>query len=258
MTSFRSNHATVRSVIWIVLLLLIASSMTEFSAAQTASAAANQRRTLFTQKLALSPANSPNPSSLGAISASVDAAVDWRVNADRENQLTDPGLSPLRITAPNVNGEDEASAQTQPEISTPANSGRANDNSIPRFTSVWGPALKSRGLDALQLSDRSQVNLVHKRRVSTRGSNRAHRTENASSHPGSSLGVEDTLRQNRVHASSLTGINKARHQQEIHWRDCNRLTLNDMQCGPKLQQGGVSSSGGNAIQSYRKSLSAIH
>ena len=35
--------------------------------------------------------------------------------AERQNELIDPSLSPLRITAANVNGEDEASTPAQPE-----------------------------------------------------------------------------------------------------------------------------------------------
>ena len=76
------KHApTVRVFTWTILTLLIACLMVEFPAAQTASAAANRRRAQLTQNSVTSNANGPNPSNLGAISASVGAAVDWRVSS---------------------------------------------------------------------------------------------------------------------------------------------------------------------------------
>ncbi len=198
MTYFRSNQATVRSVTWIVLPLLIASSMTEFSAAQTASAAANQRRTLFTQKLALSPANSPNPSSLGAISASVDAAVDWRVNADRENQLTDPGLSPLRITAPNVNGEDEPSAQPQLETLTPLRGGGAKYSGFTPTPFSTSTSIPVRVQNPPVLSGRP-VDSLKKHRPSIYGSDRIGSTDTTSSAPTPIPEVRKDRRRTRVH-----------------------------------------------------------
>src|ERR1017187_3151708 len=133
------NHAAVRVVHWIVLALLIACSMVEYPAAQTALASANRRRAQLTQNSVASTANAPDPSSLGAISASADAEVDRRVNADRQNGLVDPRLTPFRTPAPNVNGQDEASAQTQPGAPTPSSGGRAKYSgfTVPLSTSNW-------------------------------------------------------------------------------------------------------------------------
>src|ERR1035437_6484710 len=133
------NHAAVRVVHWIVLALLIACSMVEYPAAQPAPASANRRRAQLTQDSVASTDNAPDPSSLGAMSASVDAEIGRRVRADRQNELIDPSLMPLRITAPNVNGEDEASAQTQPGAPTPSSGGRAKYSgfTVPLSTSNW-------------------------------------------------------------------------------------------------------------------------
>ncbi len=253
------KHATVRLLNWTVCTLFLACSMAELSPAQTASASANRRRAQLTQDSVTSNANDPNPSSLGAISAAVAAAVDRRLNADRQDELADPSLSPLRITAPNVNGEDEASTQSQPETPTPSNGGRINHNpgliAIPLSTSIWHAASRNNGPDARPFADRSPVNLLRERRLSTRGSDSIRRTDNASSYPAPIFGAERPLRRNQVHISSPTGLSKARHQQETRLRDCSRLALGGLQC--RAPRPASSASRHTLTQSYRKSLAAI-
>ena len=147
MTQLRPIRAAVRLFDGAVLVLLIACSMAEFAIAQTAMEVANRRRAQLTQNSVASTANAPDPSNLGAINASVDAAVDRRVNADRQIGLPGPSLAPLRLTAPNVNGEDEASAQIQAVTPTLLNGGRTKHygfTTVPLSTSTWNPGSMGR------------------------------------------------------------------------------------------------------------------
>ncbi len=238
------NHVIARVFTWAILTLLIACSMAKFPAAQTASAAANRRRAQLTQNSVTSNANDPNPSSLGAISASVGAAVDRRVSADRQNELIDPSLSPLRITAANVNGEDETSTPAQPETAALS-------------TSSGRSASKSRSPGAWPSAGRSPVNQLQERHLSTRGTHSVRHTNNTSPYPAPVFGADGILRQSQVHVNSLTGLSKARHQQEIYLRHCQALAVSDVECQAGARQPGVSITRHNTTQSYRKSLAAI-
>ncbi|MGB7555516.1 MAG: hypothetical protein WBM04_14180 [Candidatus Korobacteraceae bacterium] len=230
------NHATVRVSTWTILTLLVACSTAEFPAAQTASAAANHRRAQLTQN-SVTSANDPNPSSLGAISASVGAAVDRRVNADRQNELIDPSLTPLRITAANVNGEDAASTPAQPETTALSNSsGR--------------PASKGRSPGASPSAGRSPVNQLQERQLSTRVAHTIRHTDSTSSTPVSSFSTRGTLRRSQVQVSSLTGLSKERHQQEIYLRHCHTLAVGNVECTADGWQPGVSITRHNSTQSY--------
>jgi len=237
MTQLRPNHAAVRVVHWIVLTLLIACSMVEYPAAQTASVSANRRRAQLTQNSVASTANAPDPSSLGAIYASLDAEIDRRVNADRQNELIDPSLTPLRITAPNVNGEDEASPQTQLGTPTPSSGGRAKYSAFtaPLSTSSWSLGRTGRSQNAPVLRG-PPVDSVRGRRRSIHSSNGAARTDNSSSSPSSISTAEKDLRRMRVQGSNLTGLRKARHQQETHRTECSKLYLSELECRAKFKQ----------------------
>lgn len=250
------NHAAVRVVHWIVLALLIACSMVEYPAAQTALASANRRRAQLTQNSVASTANSPAPSSLGAMSASVDAEIDRRVNADRQNEVIDPSLTPLRITAPNVNGEDEASAQTQLGTPTASNGGRAK-YSVPLSTSDWSLGRTGRSQNAPVLRGQSPVDSVRGRRRLIHSSNGAARTDNSSSSPSSISTAEKDLRRMRVQGSNLTGLRKARHRQETYRRECSKLYLSELECRAKFKQQRVSASRHDPTQSFQESLAAI-
>jgi hypothetical protein len=260
MTQLRPIHAAVRLVDWTVLALLIACSMAEFPAAQTASASANRRRAQLMQNSVTSTANAPDPSNLGAISASVDAEVERRVNADRQNELIDPSLSPLRIIAPNVNGEDEASAQTQPGTPTPSTGGRAKYSAftaVPQSTSIWSPGHMGRGQSAPVLRGQFPVGSLRRRPRSFHSSDRPGRMGTTSSGPTPISGVEKDLTRTRVNGSNLTGLRQARHQQEIYLRDCSKLYLSELECRAKLRQQRVSSSRHHPTGSFQKSLAVI-
>ena len=253
------NHAAVRVVHWIVLALLIACSMVEYPAAQTALASANRRRAQLTQNSVASTANAPDPSSLGAISASLDAEIDRRVNADRQNELIDPSLTPLRITAPNVNGEDEASPQTQLGTPTPSSGGRAKYSAFtaPLPTSSWSLGRIGRSQNAPVLRGQSPVDSVRGRRRLIHSSNWAARTDTTSSSPSSISTAEKDLQLMRVHGHNLTGLPKARHQQETYRRECSKLYLSELECRTKFKQQSVSASRHDPTQSFQESLAAI-
>lgn len=238
------KHATVHVFTWSILTLLIVCSMVKFPAAQTALPAANHRRTQLTQDPVTSNANDPDPSSLGAISASVGAAVDRRVNADRQQELTDSSLTPLRITTANVNGEDEESIPTQLETAAP-------------FTSIGRSAPPVRRPGAWQSADRSPLIRVPERQLSTRGAHAVRQTDSTSSIPGPLFRADGILRRSHVQVSSLTSLSKARHQQETYLRHCNMRAVSDLKCKANGQQPGVSITRHNSTQYYQKSLAAI-
>jgi hypothetical protein len=250
------NHAAVRVVHWIVLALLIACSMVEYPAAQTALASANRRRAQLTQNSVASTANAPDPSSLGAISASVDAEIDRRVNADRQNELIDPSLTPLRITAPNVNGEDEASPQTQLGTPTPSSGGRAK-YSVPLSTSDWSLGRTGRSQNAPVLRGQFPLGSLRRHPRSFHSSDRPSRTGTTSSGPIPISGAEKDPTRTRVQGSNLTGLRKARHQQETHRRECSKLYLSELECRAKFKQQRVSASRHDPTQSFQESLAAI-
>jgi hypothetical protein len=207
----RPNNVGLGLFVWIGLAILIVYSMPQSSAAQTASSSANRRRAQLTQNYVAFTTNLPDPSGMGAVSASVDAAIDRRVNADRQNDLNDPSLSPLRVIAPNVNGEDDASVQT--EIPIFSNGGRAKDSAftvVPLSTSNWGPGRMGHSQNAPALRGQSPVTSVRKHRVSTHGSDEVGRTENISSNPIPISGAERDLRRTPVHRSNLNSLHNTR------------------------------------------------
>jgi hypothetical protein len=260
MIQARPIHAAVRFVDWTVLTLLTACAMAEFSAAQTASASANRHRAQLTQNSVATSANLPTPSNLGAISASVDAKVDRRVNADRQNGIVDPSLSPLRIMAPNVNGEDDSSTQMQPGTPTPFTGGRAKYSAItaiPQSTSSWSPGRIGRGQSAPVLRDQFPVDPPKMHPWPIHSSDRPGRTDTTWSGPTPISGAKKDLRQKRVHGSTQTDLHKARHQQEIYLRDCTKLYLPELECRAKLRQQRLSTSRHGPTEYDRKSLAAI-
>ena len=259
MTQLRPIRAAVRLVGGAVLALLIAGSLDEFSAAQTAMQAANRRRALLTQNSVTATGNNPDSSNLGAISASVHAAVDRRLNADRQSDLDDPGLMPLRIIAPNVNGEDEASVQTQAVIPTPLNGGRTKHygfSTVPLSTSNWNPGSMGRTQSAPVSRGQFPTVLSRGRRVAIHRADRAGSTDTTS--PGLTLisGVQGNLGRARVRSSNLTGLRQARRQQEIYLRNCSKLYLSELECRAKVRQQRVSASRRDPAQYCRKSLEA--
>lgn len=254
------NHAAARLIAWTVLALLIACSIAEFPAAQTASPSANRRRAQFTRNLVTSTANAHDPSSLGAISASVDAGVDRRVNADRQNELMDPSLPPLRIIAPNVNGEDEASAQTPTQTPTPSTGGRAKYSAftaIPQSTAGWNPRRMDRSQRAPVLRGQFPVHSLKGHHLATHGSDRAGHMENNSLGSPPFSGAERNLGSTRAHRSNLTDSRKAHYQQESRRRECSQLYLSELECRALLRQQRVSISRRDPTQSFRGSLAAI-
>ncbi len=207
----RPKHVVVRLVVWTGLTLSIICSMAQFPAAQTASSSANRRRAQLTQNYVASTTNLPDPSGMGAVSASVDAAIDRRVNADTQNDLNDPSLSPLRVIAPNMNGEDDASVQTGIPIFS--NGGRAKYSAftaVPLSTSNWGPGRMGHSQNAPALRGQSPVTSVRKHRVSTHGSDEVGPTENISSNPIPISGAERALRRTPVHRSNLDSLHNTR------------------------------------------------
>lgn len=260
MTQLRPIRAAVRLVGGAVLALLIAGSLAEFSAAQTAMGVANQRRAQLTQNSVASTGNVPNLSNLGAITASVDAEVDRRLNADRQSDLNDPGLMPLRIIVPNVNGEDEASVQTQAVIPTPLNGGRTKHygfTTVPLSTSNWNPGSMGRTQSAPVSRGQFPTVLSRGRRVTIQRADRAGSTDTTSPGLTPISGVQGNLGRTRVRSSNLTGLRQARRQQEIYLRNCSKLYLSELECRARVRQQRVSASRRDPAQSYRKSLEAI-
>jgi hypothetical protein len=258
MTQLRLNHIVLRPVVWTALLQVIACSMSGFAAAQTASSYANQRRALFTQNVA-STANVPDPSSLGAISAMVDTAVDRRVHADMQKDLSDPSLSPLRIIAPNVNGEDESSAQTQPRTPTPSNGGRDKHfgitaNSI--STSEWSPGRTGRRQDAPVLRGPSPLHTSRQYRRPIRSSGRDALTDNTSPVSIPISVAETDLRPTRGQTSHLTGLRKTRAQQKPCRSEGCHLYLSESERRAELKQQSFSI-GLDPSPSFTLSLAAI-
>lgn len=253
MTQLRPIRAAVRLVGGAVLALLIAGSLGEFSAAQTAMQAANRRRPLLTQNSVASTGNNPDSSNLGAITASVDAAVDRRLNAGSQSDLNDPSLMPLRIIAPNANGEDEASSQIQAVIPTPLNGGRNKHygfTTVPLFTSNWNPGSMGRTQSAPV--SRAQFPTVSSRghRLTIHGSDRAGSTDTTSPGPTLISSAQGNPGGTRVRSSNLTGLRQARRQQEIYLRNCSKLYLSELECRAKVRQQRVSASRRDPAQSY--------
>lgn len=257
MTQLPSNRAAVRFFDGAVLALLIACSMAEFAAAQTAMEVANRRRALLTQNSAASSANLPDPSNLGAINAAVDAEVDRRLNTDRQSDLLDPSLAPLRLMAPNMNGEDDSSAETQPATPTPSNGGGAKYpgfTAVPLSTSNWNP-----GSTQSAPVSRGQFPTVSSReyRLTIHRSDRAGSTDTTSPGPTPISSAQENPRRTQVYGSNLTGLRKARRQQEIYLKNSSKLYLSELECRAKVRQQRVSTSRHDPTQSYRKSLEAI-
>ncbi len=226
----------VRSIVRSALALLMACLMTEFSAGQTASVAANQRRAKFMQNSVASNPNAKNSSNWGgAISASIGGAVDRRVNADTQSVLVDPNLLPLPIIAPNVNGEDEASTQTQLETLTPLRRARA------KYTGFTSAALSSsnpRRVQTTPVLKGPPVDSPTEHRPSIHRSHSTGTTDITSPARTRILAAEKDLRRGRVHRSRSAGLSKARHQQQIYLRDCSKLFLPELECGGKPGQQG--------------------
>ena len=260
MTKLPSNRAAVRFFDGAVLALLIACSMAEFATAQTAMEVANKRRALLTQNYVASSANLPDPSNLGAINAAVDAEVDRRLNADRQSDLLDPSLAPLRLMAPNMNGEDDSSAETQPATATPSNGGRAK---YPGFTAVPLPTSSSNlghmagRQHASVLKEQSPGASLNEHHLSIHHSVPAGRPDKDSLEPTPISSAQENPRRTRVHGSNLTGLRQARRQQEIYLKDSSELHLSELECRAKVRQQRVSTSRHDPTQSYRKSLEAI-
>jgi hypothetical protein len=197
---------------WIVLTILIVYSMARCSPAQTMSTSANQRRAQLTQNSLTSDSNATNPSSLGAISTSVDAAIDRRVNVDRQNELTDPSLKPLRTAVPNVNGEDETSVQTQLGTPSPSNGGRARYSAlagIPFTTSNWSLTRVGPSQDTIAWRDRSHFHSPKGHLPSSHDSAGTGCARSISSAP-TPTSADGYLRRARVPSSNFAGRNKVR------------------------------------------------
>ncbi|MGB8772382.1 MAG: hypothetical protein WCC92_22420 [Candidatus Korobacteraceae bacterium] len=247
------NHRLRRLVGWTVLVLLIACLMTEFPAAQTASPAANQRRAQLTQNSAVST-NSPNPSSLGAMSASVDAEIDRRVNADRLNELIDPSLTPLRITSPNVNGEGEASLQPQPETRLSNNDRTNNFTTVPLSTN-WNPGnLGASQNMPILTAQPSEDSLEQQHHRPVRRSDMADRAHTTSSGSAPILGTATEMTQASVHRSNHTVLGKPGHQQDMYRRDCSKMDLTDSKCKANLKQHKVFTNQHEPTQLFPESL----
>jgi hypothetical protein len=260
MTQLRPIRAVVRLFDGAVLVLLIVCSMAEFATGQTAMQVANRRRAQLTQNSVTSTANAPGPSNLGAINASVDATVDRRLNADTQNGLNDPGLMPLRIIAPNVNGEDEAFVQTQAVTPTPLNGGRAKHRgftTVPLSASNWGPGRMGRTQNASVPRGQFPLLSSSRHRQSIHGSDTPGSAGTALKRPPLNSTVQENLDRTRVHRSNLTGLRKTRRQQEIYLKDCSELYLSELECRTKVRQQRASASRHNPTQSYRKSLEAM-
>ena len=252
MTRLYSNHAVLRVLICAVVALLTAESPVEFSAAQTFSASANCRRAQPAQNSDASTA-SPDPSNLGALSASVDVEVKRQVNADMQRDLVDPGLTPLRITTPNVNGEDETQLESQgrPDVGRTRYSAFA---AVPLSTSNWNTAASQ---DPPKLKGPTAVLQVRTHGGSIRGSDGVAHTDNASSVPALILGGQRSLGQARFQRSNLTGLSKARHRQASYGRKCNKSCLSGLECRAKLKQPRVPSSRQGPKRYSRDFLSSI-
>jgi hypothetical protein len=260
MTQLRPIRAAVRLFDGAVLVLLIACLMAEFAPAQTAMEVANRRRALLTQNSAAPTGNNPNSSYLGAISASVDATVDRQVNANRQTTLDDPGLTPLRIIAPNVNGEDDAFTEIQAVTPTLLNGGRTKHygfTTVPLSTSTWNPGSMGRTQNAPVSRGQFPLLSSSRDRQSIHGSETLGSTDITLSRPTLNSTTPENLGRTRVHRSNLTGLRKTRRQQEIYLRNCSELYLSELQCRMKVRQQRVSANRHDPTQSYRKSLEAI-
>src|ERR1019366_6109067 len=239
MTKLPSIHAAVRFFDGAVLALLIACSMAELAAAQTALEVANRRRALLTQNSVASSANLPDPSNLGAINASVDAEVDRRLNAGRQSDLLDPSLAPLRLMAPNINGEDDSSAETQPATPTPSNGGRAKYpgfTAVPLSTSSSNLGHMTDRQHASVLKEQSPENSLNEHHLSIHHSVPAARPDRDSWEPTPTSNAQGNLGRTRVHGSNLTGLRKARRQQEIYLKNSSKLYLSELEFRAKVRQ----------------------
>ena len=260
MTQLRPIRAAMRLFDGAVLALLIACSMPEFATGQIAMEVANRRRALLTQNSVASSANLPDPSNLGAINASVDAEVDRRLNADRQSDLLDPSLAPLRLMAPNINGEDDSSAETQPATPTPSNGGRAKYpgfTAVPLSTSSSNLGHMAGRQHASVLKEQSPRNSLNEHHLSIHHSVPAGRPDKDSWEPTPISSAQGNLGRTRVGSSNLTGLRQARRQQEIYLKNSSKLYLSELECRAKVRQQRVSTSRHDSTQSYRKSLEAI-
>jgi hypothetical protein len=238
MTQLRVTRSLVRFLHRAVTALLIACGTAGFSVAQTAMEVANQRRAQLTQNYVAATSNIPNTSNLRAISASVDAEVDLRTNLDRQRDLVDPSLMPVRVMALNKNGEDDPSAQQ------PATQAASDDRTkYPRFVSF--PLLTTKrnlrtmaeGKNQSELGDQFPGDSPRRRNLAI------HRSV-----PAARPGKEPT---------AIHGLHKAQCQQGVYLGDCNGQHPSGAECSARFRHQRVSPNHNDPTLAYRKSLDAI-
>ncbi len=249
MIPLRSLRATVQSVSWPVLTLLIACLMAEDAAGQTAMQVADQRRAQLAQNSVASRPSIPNPSNLGAISALVDAEVDRRAHADPQSDLFDPSLSPLRILAPNMNGEDDSSAETQPATLAPS------DGAHTKYSGATARPLISYSSDALRSAGR-QTAIVSKQQSPESSRNTLHLSIHHSATAWGAPPISNALGSTRSRGNTYAGLQKSRHQ-ETYARNCSKLYLSALQCRAKFRQQRASANRSDPAHAYHESLETI-
>jgi hypothetical protein len=231
------NRAVQQFIVCAGLALLIAYATSESATAQTASADANRRRAVLTQNSVVCDTSAPDPLNLGAISASVDVALDRQANHDIQVDLRDPSLSPLRTAAPNVNGEDEAPAQIQSEAQTISTSTRTKySTSGSSSTSDWSLLRRTRTQDAAALRGQSSVHSLKHNPGAIRGAGETGPADNTSSSALPTLDAGRDLTRTQLQRGNLNGLAKTRHQQETSRRECRNLYLSASECRAKLKQ----------------------
>ena len=250
MIPLRRHRAIVQSVSWPVLALLIACLMAESAAAQTAMEVANQRRAQLAQNSAALRSSGPNPSNLGAISAAVDAEVDRRANPDKQSDLFDPSLSPLRLLAPNRNGEDDSSIETQPATLTPSNGAHT------KYSGATARPLYSYSSDGPHSAGRQNA-FVSKQQSPASSRNTLHPSIQ---HSATAWGAppisnaQGNLGSTRIHGNTYASLHKSRQQQETYARNCSKLYLSALQCRATFRQQRTSANRTDPAHAYHDSL----
>jgi hypothetical protein len=218
----------LRPLSWILLNLLVVFSMAGVPAAQTAWTAGNPGRHQSIQSSIASTKNFPDPSNLGAMSANIDATVERRVDADAEAGITDPGLMPLRIITPNINGEDE------PQVPTSGDGNRGGQLSV--FTRSRSAANRGENpSSALSLrTSRCQGSLARRQSLAIHSSNTKLPLDNSSPYPvmtSSASGSRKRMRRNSVTRGPGTP-----YPQQLYRRDCTKMYLDELECMTNLKR----------------------